>query len=107
MNTTTINQSLVLMDAGIDPATADMAYIKNPRDGHYLLTATTPMSKSDLPCWSMGALWEVCRQREISLAFMTDEDSAEEVIAILVKAICNDVEEKTQNSLNFIRKNIK
>jgi hypothetical protein len=38
---------------------------------------------------------------------MTDEDSAEEVIAILVKAICNDVEEKTQNSLNFIRKNIK
>ena len=107
MNATTVKQSLVLMDAGIDPATADMAYIKNPRDGHYLLTATTPMSKSDLPCWSMGALWTVCQKREINLAFMTDEDSAEEVIAILVKAICNDVEEKTQNSLNFIRKNIK
>lgn len=107
MNTTTVNQSLVLMDAGIDPSTADMAYIKNPRDGHYLLTATTPMSKSDLPCWSMGALWEVCRQREIGLEFLTDEDDTETVISTMVKTIFDDVEEKTQNSLNFIRKNIK
>jgi len=107
VNVTTISQAASLVNAGIDPATADMAYIKNPRDGHYLLTATTPMSKSDLPCWSMGALWTVCRQREINLAFMTDEDSTEEVIAILVKAICNDVEENAQNSLNFIKRNIK
>ena len=107
MNVTTVNQSQVLMDVGIDPATADMAYIKNPRDGHYLLTATTPMSKSDLPCWSMGALWEICRKREIGLEFITDEDDAEMVISIMVKAIFDDVEEKTQNSLNFIRKNIK
>ena len=107
MNTTTVNQSLVLMDAGIDPATADMAYIKNPRDGHYLLTATKPMSKSDLPCWSMGALWEICRQREIGLEFLTDEDDTETVISTMVKTIFDDVEEKTQNSLNFIRKNIK
>ena len=107
MNVTTVNQSQVLMDAGIDPATADMAYIKNPRDGHYLLTATTPMSKSDLPCWSMGALWEICRKREIGLEFITDEDDAEMVISIMVKAIFDDVEEKTQNSLNFIKHNIK
>ena len=107
MNVTTVNQSQVLMDAGIDPATADMAYIKNPRDGHYLLTATTPMSKSDLPCWSMGALWEICRKREIGLEFITDEDDTTTVISTMVKTIFDDVEEKTQNSLNFIRKNIK
>ena len=107
MNATTVKQSLVLMDAGIDPSTADMAYIKNPRDGHYLLTATKPMSKSDLPCWSMGALWEICRQREIGLEFLTDEDDTDTVISTMVKTIFDDVEEKTQNSLNFIRKNIK
>ena len=107
MNTTTVKQSLVLMDAGIDPSTADMAYIKNPRDGHYLLTATKPMTKDDLPCWSMGALWEICRQREIGLEFLTDEDDTATVISTMVKTIFDDVEEKTQNSLNFIRKNIK
>lgn len=107
MNVTTVNQSLVLMNAGIDLSTADMAYIKNPRDGHYLLTATTPMSKSDLPCWSMGALWEICRQREIGLEFLTDEDDAETVISTMVKMIFDDVEEMTKNSLNFIKSNIK
>lgn len=107
MNTTTVKQSLVLMDAGIDPSTADMAYIKNPRDGHYLLTTTKPMTKDDLPCWSMGALWEICRQREIGLEFLTDEDDTATVISTMVKTIFDDVEEKTQNSLNFIRKNIK
>lgn len=107
MNATTVKQSLVLMDAGIDPSTADMAYIKNPRDGHYLLTATKPMTKDDLPCWSIGALWEICRQREIGLEFLTDEDDTDTVISTMVKTIFDDVEEKTQNSLNFIRKNIK
>jgi hypothetical protein len=107
MNVTTVEQAESLVNEGIDPSTADMAYIKNPRDGHYLLTATTPMSKSDLPCWSMGALWNVCLKREIGLEFITDVDSVEEVISVMVKAICNDVEEKTQNSLNFFKTNIK
>lgn len=107
VNVTTVEQAESLVNAGIDPATADMAYIKNPRDGHYLLVATPPMSKNDLPCWSMGSLWTVCLKREIGLEFITDEDSVEEVISAMVKAICNDVEEKTQNSLNFIKRNIK
>ena len=107
VNVTTVEQVESLMSAGIDQSTADMAYIKNPRDGHYLLTATTPMSRSDLPCWSMGALWTVCQEREIGLEFLTDEDDVEMVISTMVKAIFDDVEEKTQNSLNFIKRNIK
>lgn len=107
MNTTTVKQSEDLINIGIDRSTADMTYIKNPRDGHYLLTATTPMSRSDLPCWSMGALWEICRQREIGLEFLTDEDDTETVISTMVNEICEDVEEKTKNSLNFIKSNIK
>ena len=104
---TSIEQVQQLTSAGINPATADMAYIKNPRDGHYLLVASTPMSRSDLPCWTMGALWNVCLERGISLGFITDVDSVEVAISAMVKAICNDVEEKTQNSLNFIKRNIK
>lgn len=107
VNVTTVSQAASLVNEGIDPATADMAYIKNPRDGHYLLVATTPMSRSDLPCWSMGALWTVCQERGIGLGFITDVDSVEVAISAMVEAICNDVEEKTQNSLNFIKRNIK
>lgn len=85
---TSVEQVQLLMSAGIDPSTADMAYIKNPRDGHYLLTATTPMSKSDLPCWSMGALWDLCSSRGIALDFYTIEDSSDGIISILVNCIC-------------------
>lgn len=107
MNATTVKQSEYLISIGIDPSTADMAYIKNPKDGNYLLTATKPMTKDDLPCWSMGALWEICRNRLIALAFLTDEDDTGTVISTMMKAICKDVDEKTKNSLNFIKKNIK
>jgi len=107
VNVTTVEQAQSLVNEGIDLSTADMSYIKNPRDGHYLLTATKPMSKSDLPCWSMGALWEICRKRKIGLGFLTDEDDTDTVISIMVKTIFDDVEEKTQNSLNFIKRNIK
>ncbi len=107
MYTTTVKQSEDLINIGIDQSTADMAYITNPRNGSLLLTATKPMTKDDLPCWSMGALWEICRNRAIALAFLTDEDSAEDTVAIMVKAIHDDVEEKTKNSLNFIKNNIK
>jgi hypothetical protein len=34
MNVTTVEQAESLVNEGIDPSTADMAYIKNPRDGH-------------------------------------------------------------------------
>ena len=101
---TTVKQSKVLMGGGLDTSTADLAYIKNPRDGKYLLVATPPLSKSDIPCWSMGALWEICRQRGINLEFTTDEDSVEEVITTMVMKIFDNIDEKS--NLEFI-KNIK
>lgn len=91
---TSVEQVQQLMNAGIDLSTADMAYIKNPRDGHYLLVASTPMSKSDLPCWSMGVLWDLCSSIGIALNFFTIEDSSDDIISILVNNICK--KEKTK-----------
>jgi len=91
---TSVEQVQQLMSAGIDLSTADMAYIKNPRDGHYLLVASTPMSRSDLPCWSMGALWNLCSSMGIALGFFTIEDSSDDIISILVNNICE--KEKTK-----------
>lgn len=93
MNVTTIKQSVILINNGVDPASADFAYILNPIDGQHLLSATKVMTKDDVPCWSMGALWEICRKRRIALEFLTDEDSAESVIDIMVETIVEDIKE--------------
>ena len=78
-----------LLSVGLDPATADMSIIRNPRGG--LITVNTPpMIKDDLPCWSMSALWNICRKRGILLEFLTDE-TEESVVANMVKAICEEL----------------
>jgi hypothetical protein len=96
MITTTVKQVETLLAAGIDPSTADMSFIKNPKGGT-ILTATKPMVKDDIPCWSMAGLWKICRDRNILVEFFTDEDE-ESVISNLIMAICEDIEEKKQNS---------
>lgn len=93
MNVTTIKQSVILVNNGVDPATADFAYILNPIDGQHILSATKVMTKDDLPCWSMGALWEICHKRKIALEFLTDEDSAEIVLDTMVDTIVDDIKE--------------
>ena len=45
----------------------------------------------------MSGLWKICRDRNILVEFFTDEDE-KSVISNLVQAICEDVEEKKQNS---------
>jgi hypothetical protein len=90
---TTIKQSTILVGAGLDQSTADMSYITNPKDGSTILTNTQVMTKDDIPCWSMGALWEICRQKKIALDFLTDEDSVETVINTMVEAIVEDIKE--------------
>ena len=93
-----------LLSVGLDPATADMSIIRNPRGG--LITVNTPpMIKDDLPCWSMSALWNICRKRGILLEFLTDE-TEESVVANMVKAICEDIEEKPESNKDSIIKSI-
>ena len=88
MNATTIEQVEALVNAGLDPSTADMSYIKNPITGKYILTVAKPIGNA-LPCWSMGVLREICLQKEIGL---DTTDNAEETISIMVNYIINNLQ---------------
>lgn len=88
MNATTIEQVEVLINAGLDPSTADMSYIKNPITGKYVLTVAKPIGNA-LPCWSMGVLREICLQKGIDL---DTTDNAEETISIMVNSIINNLQ---------------
>ena len=76
----------MLVNAGVAKATADMSY-----------------DEIQLPCWSIGALWEICRMRKIALEFLTDKDSSKEVIDTLVDAICCDIKTREKSDFNFIK----
>ncbi len=105
MLVTTIGQSDVLLLAGIEASTADMSYIKNPRDGKLITVTGSPSFPEDHPCWTMGALWNICRDRGILLEFLTDE-SPESVMDNMIKAIIEDIEERDKQSLDFIKRSI-
>lgn len=87
MNATTIEQVEALINAGLNPSTADMSYIKNPITGKYILTVAKPIGNA-LPCWSMGVLREICLQKGIDL---DTTDNAEECISIMVNSIINNL----------------
>ena len=79
----------MLLDAGVNPATSDMCYIKDRKTGNHTPFFDTKkyMRDDDLPCWSMGALWEICHNEGFSLAFLTDEDSIETVMSVMVERL--------------------
>ena len=104
---TTVKQSKELLKAGVDSSTADMTYILNPKDGGYILVAQPPKFMEDIPCWSMGRLWEICQERGIELEFSTGEDSVVNVIPAMVMEIANDIDETEKSNLEFIKNNIK
>ena len=64
-------------------------------------------SDEDIPCWSMGRLWEICQERGIELEFSTSEDSVANVISAMVMEIVDDVKEVLKPSIEFIKNNIK
>jgi len=106
MIVTSIDQVQELLGIGVDPTTADMSYIKSPRDGKTILVTGSPIVKDeDIPCWTMGALWKICQDRKVCLEFLTDE-SPESVIDNMVKAIIEDIEERDEQSLDFIKRSI-
>ena len=104
---TTVKQSKELLKAGVASSTADMTYILNPKDGGYILVAQPPKFMEDIPCWSMGRLWEICQERGIELEFSTGEDSVVNIIPVMVMEIINDVKEALKPTLEFIKEHIK
>lgn len=68
MNFTTIEQSKALIEAGLNPDTADMCYMYTKFDGEpepQYFASLSKAKKNDIPCWSTGALidllpFEIC-----------------------------------------------
>ena len=89
---TSEEQSGLLMSAGIDASTASMCYM-HTRDGSIILVTGTGLDSKDVPCWTMGDLWNICKDRKVCLEFLTDE-SVDSVVENLVKAIIEDIEER-------------
>lgn len=62
MNFTTIEQSKALIEAGLNPDTADMLFIKQIRDTDEVFIPELRYDEEedvDFPCWSIGALIEL------------------------------------------------
>lgn len=60
---TSIEQSKHLIELGLNPNTADMYYFVadslEKQETNYAIRCGTPIVKTDIPCWSLGALLEV------------------------------------------------
>ena len=113
--TTTIEQSKLLLKAGINPLTADVYYVGEQRwDGndyeltgntylllrrepgedehfHYMMRDFGISMEEDkgmyfMPAWSLAALWDLAA-KEHPMSFATTEDTAEEVMNYLVDAL--------------------
>ena len=97
---TSIQQSKRLLEAGISPETADITWLyKYPIGGkphwalavgHYLLYGELN-EKDTVPAWSLGALWELCKEKGYSLEFNTKEDTPEGMIEHMVDILADPI----------------
>lgn len=102
MISTTIEESKRLIAAGISPDTADMCwrnYALTYDFGHAMevrtvepiLYAFNAKSKDDIPAWSLGALWDLCKEKGYCLEFNTKEDTSEGMIEHMVNILADPI----------------
>ena len=82
-------QSQRLLNAGIDASTADMCICTavNGRR-YYAIHGEVPFW--DYDAWSLSALWSLAIEKGRHLVFDTKHGSPDEIIAILVDALCEE-----------------
>ena len=63
---TSISQSIKLLELGVDISTADMVYSKHSADGdteeYQLFYNNTTIDEDEIPAWSLSALWDVMNE---------------------------------------------
>lgn len=86
---TTEAQSLRLLEAGIDPQTADMQWNAIPThhgvEEELFVGEKTP---NGLPAWSLSALVQLCAERNKEFAFGVGEGGVEELFGSIVNYLC-------------------
>lgn len=90
---TTIEQSKRLLDAGLDPGSADMSWHKYKTSKWDLWVGWSDRELQDLqvvPAWSLSRLWELNSKSYYKLSCPSIK-SPEEIIEALVSFICSPV----------------
>jgi len=103
MIATTKKQSRMLINAGCNPETADMCYVKMP----YTLTVLVAEPPHDIcdaieitPAWSLSALWNLCRKLAVNFVFLTESDTPEEMIEMMVDHLVKLISYIDMNEFN-------
>ena len=86
MIATTVEQSKRLFEAGVSLETADLVWCKAV-NGRWYLAIKGEVPFWEYEAWSLGALWNLCKDQSIELC--TADCSAEEALIILVtRLVC-------------------
>lgn len=95
---TTPEQSRKMIKAGIDPNTADMHWLcrcAKDEDGNYhdvLFNGYLP--ECTLAAWSLAAIWRLAKEKGLNLVFSTGDDTPEDIVSLIVKALTDNDTEK-------------
>lgn len=90
---TTIEQSKRLLDAGLDPGSADMSWVivdtpwrKNTKTAN-VLSIGNPASHRCTPAWSLSRLWDAFGLDVLGGWFSVGSSTSEDVIEELVRMV--------------------
>lgn len=95
---TTPAQSVQLLQAGISQETADFHWVKScvkDENGNLKdVLFTGCFMDSYHPAWSLTALWRLAKEKGLSLVFSTGDDTPEDIVSLIVKALTDNDTEK-------------
>ena len=90
---TTREQSQRLLELGLKPETADMAWVCVTKEGltQWVMTLHTPKNEPniDIPAWSLHRLMVILNPAVVEFAISTLEDAYEDVIYNISESIKN------------------
>lgn len=90
---TSIEQSQRLLELGLKPETADMAWVCVTKEGltQWVMTLNTPKNEPniDFPAWSLHRLMEILYAPLVEFSISTLEEAYEDVIYNISESIKN------------------
>lgn len=90
---TSIEQGHRLLELGLKPETADMAWVCITKEGltQWVMTLNTPKNKSniDIPAWSLHRLMEILNAPSVEFSISTLKGAYEDVIYNISESVKN------------------
>ena len=112
---TTPEQSRMLIKAGIDVSTSDLLWYRD--NGTLNLVARGGYCRlwqwdfNNIPSWSFGALWQLCKELDAPLTFSTDDeettqDTMANMVEHLVKTLPYTMDNLKKRALEELRRRL-